>query len=480
MSPGATVPRRPVPVKDLGCHVAGEPTTIGMWPAGRGTSLAEATPTSPAVPRRPGFVCSAGPTPPSSAPPARPSRQPTARRATRGTRATTGGSSGGSAAAVAAGLVPSPTPTTAAGRSASRPASVASSASSRPGPHVSQGPDVGDGMGRRHHRRTSSPARPRLRPPSSTPISRPDARRPVHGAGPRPPAGRGGGRPRTAARRALDADRPGPTSTTRSAGRGPIQPGCCEALRPLTSSRGAGRMFDEHSRGSSAQPSAADTERRLRAFERMPSAARSPTRSIEPRERHYRRSAEDAGGRTTSGRGRGWARGPAAWASGRTRRRGFDLLLTPTLGARPRSSAGSPPTARARGGAGSTSFIPYTAQFNMTGQPAISLPSAPAGRRAAGRHATGRPVRPRGRAGPRAAARSSRPQPWADPAPRGPAPESRHKPVPPPPRLGRPRGVAQLGSAPALGAGGRRFKSCHPDFVALWATSRHPDRPSRL
>lgn len=25
------------------------------------------------------------------------------------------------------------------------------------------------------------------------------------------------------------------------------------------------------------------------------------------------------------------------------------------------------------------------------------------------------------------------------------------------------RGVAQLGSAPALGAGGRRFKSCHPD-----------------
>src|SRR3954453_2295489 len=29
--------------------------------------------------------------------------------------------------------------------------------------------------------------------------------------------------------------------------------------------------------------------------------------------------------------------------------------------------------------------------------------------------------------------------------------------------LGRPRGVAQLGSAPALGAGGRGFKSRHPD-----------------
>jgi hypothetical protein len=27
------------------------------------------------------------------------------------------------------------------------------------------------------------------------------------------------------------------------------------------------------------------------------------------------------------------------------------------------------------------------------------------------------------------------------------------------------RDVAQLGSAPALGAGCRRFKSCHPDFL---------------
>ena len=26
------------------------------------------------------------------------------------------------------------------------------------------------------------------------------------------------------------------------------------------------------------------------------------------------------------------------------------------------------------------------------------------------------------------------------------------------------RGVAQFGRAPALGAGGRRFKSCHPDY----------------
>ncbi len=44
------------------------------------------------------------------------------------------------------------------------------------------------------------------------------------------------------------------------------------------------------------------------------------------------------------------------------------------------------------------------------------------------------------------------------------------------PRLPPPRGVAQLGSAPALGAGGRRFKSCHPDTTSagLWNTRGHP------
>ena len=33
------------------------------------------------------------------------------------------------------------------------------------------------------------------------------------------------------------------------------------------------------------------------------------------------------------------------------------------------------------------------------------------------------------------------------------------------------RDVAQLGSAPRSGRGGRRFKSCHPDFCDLKATS---------
>jgi amidase len=62
-----------------------------------------------------------------------------------------------------------------------------------------------------------------------------------------------------------------------------------------------------------------------------------------------------------------WARRMAGWWSG------HDLLLTPTVGAPPPelgwfTAAGPEEEARRIG-----SFIPYTAQFNMTGQPAVSL-----------------------------------------------------------------------------------------------------------
>jgi amidase len=56
-----------------------------------------------------------------------------------------------------------------------------------------------------------------------------------------------------------------------------------------------------------------------------------------------------------------------AWWAG-----GFDLLLSPTLG-------GPPPRLGelmdpADGGAKITALVPYTTHFNVTGQPAISLP----------------------------------------------------------------------------------------------------------
>ena len=63
-----------------------------------------------------------------------------------------------------------------------------------------------------------------------------------------------------------------------------------------------------------------------------------------------------------------WARRMAGWWAG------HDLLLTPTLGAPPPElgwfTSGQPQLEGRR----VASFIPYTAQFNMTGQPAVSLP----------------------------------------------------------------------------------------------------------
>lgn len=63
-----------------------------------------------------------------------------------------------------------------------------------------------------------------------------------------------------------------------------------------------------------------------------------------------------------------WARRMAHWWND------HDLLLTPTLGAPPPelgwfTAAGPQEEVRRIG-----SFIPYTPQFNMTGQPAVSLP----------------------------------------------------------------------------------------------------------
>ena len=66
-----------------------------------------------------------------------------------------------------------------------------------------------------------------------------------------------------------------------------------------------------------------------------------------------------------------WTRRVASWWLPRDGRKGFDVLVTPTL-------AGPPPKIGALSGDDSTERIreimQYTAQFNMTGQPGISLP----------------------------------------------------------------------------------------------------------
>jgi amidase len=63
-----------------------------------------------------------------------------------------------------------------------------------------------------------------------------------------------------------------------------------------------------------------------------------------------------------------WARRMADWWAG------HDLLVTPTLGAPPPELGWFTAAGPEHEGPRIASFIPYTAQFNMTGQPAVSLP----------------------------------------------------------------------------------------------------------
>jgi amidase len=115
---------------------------------------------------------------------------------------------------------------------------------------------------------------------------------------------------------------------------------------------------------------AADVEATMRAFE---SVLRRPIGDdeIEPRNAEYRRAGKALGAvayldsRAWLGM---WARRMADWWSG------HDLLLTPTLGAPPPELGWFTAAGPEREGSRIVSFIPYTAQFNMTGQPAISLP----------------------------------------------------------------------------------------------------------
>jgi amidase len=115
---------------------------------------------------------------------------------------------------------------------------------------------------------------------------------------------------------------------------------------------------------------AADTEATLQVFEML---LGRPIREdeIEPRNAAHRRAGRELGAvpylqsRAWLGM---WTRRMADWWNG------HDLLLTPTVGAPPPElgwfTAAGPEQEERR----IASFMPYTAQFNMTGQPAVSLP----------------------------------------------------------------------------------------------------------
>jgi amidase len=115
---------------------------------------------------------------------------------------------------------------------------------------------------------------------------------------------------------------------------------------------------------------AADTEATMQAFEMLLGRPISED-EIEPRNAAYRRAGRQLSApaylqsRAWLGM---WARRMADWWNG------HDLLLTPTLGAPPPELGWFTAAGPEEEGARIASFIPYTAQFNLTGQPAISLP----------------------------------------------------------------------------------------------------------
>jgi amidase len=115
---------------------------------------------------------------------------------------------------------------------------------------------------------------------------------------------------------------------------------------------------------------AADTEATMQAFEMLLGRPIGED-EIEPRNVAYRRAGRQLSAvaylQTRAWLGM-WGRRMADWWNG------HDLLLTPTLGAPPPELGWFTAAGPEEEGARIASFIPYTAQFNMTGQPAVSLP----------------------------------------------------------------------------------------------------------
>ncbi len=365
-------PFRGVPIlfKDLGCTVAGEVTAFGVGPMRDQvipltSYLAEAFLAAGFIPLGRTNVPEMGTTvttEPKSFPPARNPWAPDH---------STGGSSGGSAAAVASGMVPAAHANDGGG-SIRIPASECGLVGLKPNrARVSQGPLVGegwaggtiDGAVARTVRDAAGildvisgwhAGEPYYAPPLPRPL------REEVGADP--------GRLRIGF-----VDRPGaddflddPECRAAVAGAARL----LEGLGHHVEQSAPEVMFDEGFIRHFTTIIAADTEATFRVFELLLGRPIDED-EIEPRNVAYRKigAVMDAVAYLESRAWLGtWARQMATWWTE------YDLLLTPTLGAPPPELGWF----TAEGGEGEggriVSFIPYTAQFNMTGQPAVSLP----------------------------------------------------------------------------------------------------------
>jgi amidase len=368
--PGGPFRGVPILFKDLGCTVEGEPTAFGVGPmrdvAWTETSyLAEAFRAAGFVPLGRTNVPEMGTTVTTEA------RSFPAARNPWDPGRSTGGSSGGSAAAVASGMV-AVAHANDGGGSIRIPASECGLVGLKPTrARVSQGPAVGegwaggtiDGAVTRTVRDAAGildmisaghPGDPYYAPPLPRPL------REEVGADP--------GRLRVGV-----LDRPGgdgylddPQCRAAVAGTARL----LEELGHKVEESAPEAMFDELFSRHFVTIITADTEATFREFETM--LGRPITEDeIEPRNAFYRQAAGtlDAVTYLQSRAWIGtWARRMARWWTE------YDLLLTPTLGAPPPELGWFTAEGPEREGQRVGSFIPYTAQFNMTGQPAVSLP----------------------------------------------------------------------------------------------------------
>jgi amidase len=365
-------PFRGVPIlfKDLGCTVAGEQTAFGLGPlrdvAIPVTSfLAEQFLAAGFVPLGRTNVPELGTTvttEPRSFPPARNPWNP---------GHSTGGSSGGSAAAVAAGMV-AVAHANDGGGSIRIPASECGLVGLKPTrARVSQGPLTGegwagstiDGAVTRTVRDAAGVIDVISKPMPGEPYYAPPLPRPLAqevGADP--------GRLRIGV-----VDHPGaegylddPQCRAAVAGAAKL----LESLGHHLDQSAPAAMFEREVARHFNTIIAADTEATLQAFEALLGRPIGEE-EIEPRNAAYRRAGRElsAAAYLQSRAWLGmWARRMAEWWIG------HDLLLSPTLGAPPPVLGWFTAAGPAEEGPRIASFIPYTAQFNLTGQPAISLP----------------------------------------------------------------------------------------------------------
>lgn len=367
----------PMLLKDLGCHVAGEQTNYGTsflrdahltWPndshlAARFRSAGLLFLGRTNVPE---FGTTVTTEPVANGP----CRNPY------DLNRSTGGSSGGSAAAVAAGLVPVAHANDGGG-SIRIPASECGLVGLKPTrARVSQGPDIGegwagatiDGVVSRTVRDSAAvldwigrpmPGDPYWAPPLARPLTAevgaPIGRLRV-GLADRPPAG---------SPYLDDAECRAAVAATGK---------LLESLGCDVSVAQPEPLFEEEFSSRFIATIAADSALTLQL---LSEAVGRPIadEELEPRNAFYRLVGNDLlakdylAARMWLG---AWVRRMAMWwASADQGGSGFDLLVTPTLGAPP------PELGWMTGeqeGQRIASFIPYTAQFNVTGQPAISLP----------------------------------------------------------------------------------------------------------